>query len=134
MTVKGISYIQYRCPFFDGPKPALLICPAAHPKFTQQKGCNYLWRLTDNPRDQIPYGTQLYKDHYHRRTAIERTFSRLLAITLQEPSVRGLASIKNHCTISHIAVLLVASAAHQLGHTNKTRFVRTFVPHFLESN
>jgi hypothetical protein len=132
MTVKQITYVQYRCPFFDGPKPELLFCPINHPKFTRQKGCNYLWRLTDNPRDRIPYGTELFKEHYNRRSAIERIFSRLLAITLQDPSVRGLNSVRNHATISHIAVLLVALAAHRLGHTDRIRFVRTFVPNLLD--
>jgi len=134
MTVKGTTYIQYRCPFFDGPKPNLLFCPVAHPKFTQQKGCNYLWRITANIRDHIPYGTEEFKQHYHRRTAIERIFSRLLAITVQEPSVRGLSSVRNHCTISHIAVLLVALATHKLSYPDKIRFVRTFVPHFLDQS
>ena len=131
MTVKGITYAQYRCPFYEGPKPDLLICPIGHPKFTAQKGCNYLWRITDNLRDHIPYGTEEFKLHYNRRTAIERVFSRLLAITVQEPSVRGLHSVRNHCTISHIAVLLVALAAHKLDYDDKIRFVRTFVPYFL---
>jgi hypothetical protein len=133
MTVKGITYIQYRCPFYIGPKPDnLLFCPAAHPKFTKQQGCNYLWRITDNIRDQIPYGTEEFKQHYNRRTAIERIFSRLLAITIQEPSIRGLSSVRNHCTISHISVLLVALAAHKLSHPDKIRFVRTFIPYFLD--
>jgi hypothetical protein len=132
MTVKGVTYIQFSCPFYYGrQKPDLLLCPAGHPKFTSQKGCNYLWRITDSLRDQIPYGTEAFKEHYNRRTAIERVFSRLLAITIQEPSVRGLKSVRNHCTISHIAVLLVALAAHRLGHDEKIRFVRTFVPDFL---
>lgn len=132
MTVKGITYIQFSCPFFYGQKPDLLLCPASHPKFTGQKGCNYLWRITNNIRDQIPYATEIFKEHYDRRTAIERIFSRLLAITIQEPSVRGLSSIRNHCTLSHIAVLLVALAAYKLGYSDKVRFVRTFVPHFLD--
>ena len=132
MTVKGITYLQFSCPFFYGQKPDLLLCPAGHPKFTGQKGCNYLWRITNNIRDQIPYATEIFKEHYDRRTAIERIFSRLLAITIQEPSVRGLSSIRNHCTLSHIAVLLVALAAYKLGHADKVRFVRTFVPNFLD--
>ena len=133
MTVKGITYIQYRCPFYIGPKPDnLLFCPAAHPKFTKQQGCNYLWRITDNIRDQIPYGTEEFKQHYKRRTAIERIFSRLLAITIQEPSIRGLSSVRNHCTISHISILRVALAAHKLSHPDKIRFVRTFIPYFLD--
>ncbi|MBU4212321.1 MAG: transposase [Verrucomicrobia bacterium] len=132
MTVKGITYIQFSCPFFYGQKSDLLLCPAGHPKFTTQKGCNYLWRITNSIRDQIPYATEIFKEHYNRRTAIERVFSRLLAITIQEPSVRGLSSIRNHCTLSHIAVLLVALAAYKLGHADKVRFVRTFVPNFLD--
>ena len=65
------------------------------------------------------------------QTGIERVFSRLLAICLQEPSVRGLVSVRNHCTIGHITALLVALAANRLGQTDKIRFVRTFVPRFL---
>ena len=115
----------------DSSKPELLMCPADHPNFTAKKGCNYLWRISDNPRDQTPYGTEEFKEHYNRRTAVERMFSRLLVTTLQEPAVRGLYSIRNHCLISNISVLLVALAAYQLGYENKTRYVRTLVPHIL---
>lgn len=128
---KDHTYIQYRCPFYRGPRPGLLMCPIDHPKFSKQKGCNFLWRITPNPRDQIPYGTERFKEHYNRRTAIERGFSRLLALTIQEPSVRGLASVRNHCTIAHIAILLVALTAHRLGFSDKIRFCRTLVPNFL---
>lgn len=47
------------------------------------------------------------------------------------PTVRGLGAILNHCTIAHISVLLVATAAHHLGHSDKLAFVRSFVPNFL---
>lgn len=134
MTVNGITYVQYRCPFYYGRAPDLLMCPADHPKFTKQQGCNYLWRLTGNPRDRIPYHTGYFKEHYKQRTGIERAFSRLLAITLEEPSVRGLASIRNHCTISHIATLLVAKAAVKMGCADRCRFVRTFVPNLLRGS
>jgi hypothetical protein len=133
MTVKGITYLQYRCPLYFGPRQQLLLCPANHPKFSLQKGCNYLWRLTDTVRDLIPYGTEQFQLHYNRRTAVERIFSRLLSIAIQEPSVRGLVSVRNHCTIAHIAVLLVALAAHRLGHHDKIRFIATFVPDFLSA-
>ncbi len=133
MTVKGNTYLQYRCPLHYGPRQDLLLCPANHPKFSQQKGCNYLCRLNDTIRNQIPYGTAEFKSRYGRRTAVERIFSRLLSITIQEPSVRGLASVRNHCTIAHIAVLLVALAAHQVGCQEKIRFISTFVPDFLDA-
>jgi len=131
MTAHGITYLQFCCPFYYGAKPGLLFCPISNPKFSAQKGCSYLWRISGSMRDEIPYGSDYFKMHYNRRTAIERIFSRLLAITLQEPSVRGLNSVKNHCTISHIAILLVAKAAHEYGFDNKIRSVRSFVPDFL---
>lgn len=131
MTAHSVTYLQFCCPFYYGAKPNLLFCPVNHPKFSLQKGCNYLWRISDTIRDEIPYGSDYFKTNYKRRTAIERVFSRLLAITLQEPSVRGLNSVKNHCTISHIAILLVAKAAYELGFHDKIRFVRSFVPNFL---
>ncbi len=131
MTVKGITYLQYRCPFYYGRKPDLLMCPINHPKFINGKGCNYLWRLTDNPRDRIAYTSASFKETYAKRTAVERVFSRLLAITMEEPAVRGLDSIRNHCTISHIATLVVALTANRTGRHDFTRFVRTFIPRFL---
>ena len=131
MKQKGRAYVQYRCPFYAGPKPDLLMCPIDHPKFSKQKGCNFLWRITPNPRDQIPYGSERFKQHYNRRTEIERVFSRLLTMSIQEPSVRRLNSVRNHCTIAHIAVLLVALSAHRIGMSDKIRFCRTFVPNFL---
>jgi len=50
---------------------------------------------------------------------------------MQSPTVYGLNSIRNHCTIAHIAVLLVALTAHRHGHYDKLAFVRTYVPNFL---
>ena len=134
MTIKGHTYLQYRCPLHYGTHRDLLLCPANHPKFSWQKGCNYLCRLTSTLRAQIPYGTQELQSHYNRRTAVERIFSRLLSITLQEPSVRGLTSVRNHCTIAHIAVLLVALAAQSLGHGDKARFISNLVPEVLSAS
>jgi len=45
--------------------------------------------------------------------------------------MRGLSRIRDHCTTANIAVLLAALAAHQLGHSDRIRFARTFVPDFL---
>ena len=54
-----------------------------------------------------------------------------IAYQKQQPTVRGLGAIRNHCTIAHISVLLLATAAHHLGHPDKLAFVRSFVPNFL---
>jgi hypothetical protein len=133
MTVKGRTYVQYICPIHWRKKVRrqYLLCPASHPKFLSQKGCNYLVRLTPTVRDQIAYGTQRFKLIYNQRTSVERIFSRLLAISMQRPTVIGLAATQNHCTIAHITVLLVALTAHRLGYEDKIRYVKSFLPNLM---
>ena len=132
MTVKGITYLQYNCPLHWGKKyrGQYLLCPAGHPKYFNQKGCNYLMRLTPSVREKIDYGSKRFKEQYNQRTSVERVFSRLLAITMQRPSVIGLQTTQNHCTIAHITVLLVALTAHRMGYKDKIRFVKSFMPRF----
>ena len=50
---------------------------------------------------------------------------------MQDPTVRGLQTTRNFCTLAHITVLLVAVVAHSLGHDDKLAFVRSFVPNFM---
>jgi len=47
---------------------------------------------------------------------------------MQPPTVSGLAAVKNHCTIAHMTVLLVALTAHRLGYEDKIRYVKSFLP------
>lgn len=134
MTIKrsGVTYLQYCCPIhFGKEKQNYLLCPVSHPKFTNQKGCNVLIRLTPSIRERIDYGSKTFKELHKKRTSVERVFSRLLSIAMQEPPVVGIKSIRNYCTIAHITVLLVALAAKRSGHLDKMRFVRSFVPNFL---
>jgi len=134
MTMKrtGITYLQYCCPIhFGKEKQNYLLCPASHPKFINQKGCNVLIRLTPSIRERIDYGSEAFKELHKKRSSVERIFSRLLSIAVQEPPVIGLNAIRNYCTIGHITVLLVALAAKRSGHQDKIRFVRSFVPNFL---
>lgn len=133
--VSGFSYRQYSCPLHWRKRfqRQYLLCPIGHPKFLEQKGCNALIRLSPSIRTQIPYGTDLFKDVYSKRTAIERSYSRLLAITMQNPTVRGLKANRNHCTIAHIATLLVALTAARMGEKDKIRWIKSFVPKFLKN-
>jgi hypothetical protein len=134
MTVKkvGITYLQYSCPIYYGKeRQRHLLCPVAHPKFTTQKGCNVLIRLTPSIRQQMDYGSMAFKELQKKRTSVERIFSRLLSIAMQDLPVYGIDAVRNYCTIAHIAVLLVALAATRAGYKNKMRFVRSFVPNFL---
>jgi hypothetical protein len=133
MTVNGITYIQYRCPLYYSKRcrERHLFCPAEHPKYIEQKGCNALIRQTPTIRSQIPYGSQEFRQQYNKRTAAERIFSRLLSLAMQRSSVHGLPAVQNYCTIAHITTCLVALTAYHQGHPDKLRFVRTFVPDFL---
>lgn len=129
----GILYCQYTCPVVYDRKirKQYITCPIFHPKFFAGKGCNALVRLEPSIRAEIDYGTKGFKEQYKKRTSVERVFSRLLAIAMQNPTVRGLHANCNHATIAHIAVLLVALTAHKEGHKDKIRFVKSFVPNFL---
>ncbi|RKY51879.1 MAG: hypothetical protein DRP89_08580 [Candidatus Neomarinimicrobiota bacterium] len=134
MTVAGITYIQYACPLYWSKKirQRYLLCPANHPKFFSQKGCNYLIRLTPSIREEIDYESQEFKSLYNKRTSIERCFSRLLSIAMQNPTTVGLNATQNHCTIAHITSLLVALTAYRSGQKDKIRFIKSFVPNFLD--
>jgi len=79
-------------------------------------------------RPPIAYGTPKFKKVYNLRSGCERIFSRLLDLCMQNPSVRGLRAISNHCTIAHITVLLVALTAAKTGNKDKIRFVKSFLP------
>lgn len=132
----GITYQQYSCPIYytRTAQQRFLICPASHPKFFDQKGCNYLLRVTPTLRSQIPYGSEAFRRLYRERTAVERVFSRLLTVAMQDLPTRGLTSARNLCTIAHITVLLVALTAHRQGRSDHLAFVRTFVPTLLDGN
>jgi len=135
MSVHNITYIQYTCSLHWDKKrrQRYILCQANHPKFFNQKGCNYLIRLTPSIREEIDYGSEEFKSLYNKRTAVERSFSRLLSITMQNPTVIGLNATKNHCTIAHIASLLVALTAYRSGQKDKIRFIKSFVPNFLDN-
>jgi hypothetical protein len=125
----GITYIMYCCPIhFGKERQHYIVCPAAHPKFITQKGCYVAIRLTPSIREQIDYGTEAFKELHKKRTAVERIFSRLLSIAMQNPPVIERLPIQNYCTIAHITVLLVALAAKRSGHDDKIRFVKSFIP------
>ena len=129
----GILYCQYTCPIiYDKQiRHQYITCPVLHPKFFKGKGCNKLIRMEPNIRSEIEYDTQEFKELYKKRTSVERIFSRLLAIAMQNPTVRGYNANCNHATIAHISVLLVALTAYKAGQQDKIRFVKSFVPNFL---
>jgi len=134
MTVNNVTYVQYACPLYwnKNMRQRYILCPANHPKFFSQKGCNYLIRLTPSIREEIDYGSKEFQSLYNKRTAVERSFSRLLSIAMQNPTTVGLDATQNHCTIAHITSLLVALTAYRSGKEDKIRFIKSFVPNFLD--
>jgi len=132
----GILYCQYTCPIIYDNKirHQHIMCPIFHQKFINGKGCNVLIRIEPSIRSEIDYDSQKFKELYKKRTTVERIFSRLLAIAMQNPTVRGYNANCNHATIAHISVLLVALTAYLTGQQDRMRFVKSFVPNFLMTN
>jgi hypothetical protein len=121
---------KFVCPITHSKKFAeqLPTCPWNHPSFQKGKGCVAYLRGDKEVRKQIDYGSQIFKEHYNKRTSSERAFSRLLTLCMQKPSVYGLNAVANHCTIAHITALLIALLAARMGQTDKVRFVKKFLP------
>ena len=103
-------------------------CPWNHPAFQKGKGCTAYLRGDKEIRTEIDYGSQIFKEHYNKRTSSERVFSRLLTMCMQKPSVYGINAVSNICTIAHITVLLIALSAFKTGNKYKIRFVNIFLP------
>lgn len=121
---------KFVCPITHSKKFAqnVPICPWNHPAFRKGKGCTAYLREDKDIRQEIDYGSQIFKEHYNKRTSSERVFSRLLSMCMQKPSVYGINAVSNHCTIAHITVLLIALTAAKAGHNDKIRFVKKFLP------
>ena len=121
---------KFVCPITHSKKFAQKVpnCPWNHPAFQKGKGCTAYLRGDKEIRKEIDYGSQIFKEHFRKRTSSERVFSRLLTLCMQKPSVYGINAISNHCTIAHITVLLIALTAAKIGQTDKVRFVKKFLP------
>jgi hypothetical protein len=121
---------KFVCPITHSKKFAKKIstCPWNHPAFQKGRGCTAYLREDKDIRKEIDYGSQIFKEHYNKRTSSERVFSRLLTFCMQKPTVYGLNAVSNHCTIAHISVLLIALTAAISGHKDKIRFIKKFLP------
>lgn len=140
MLSRGIFYDKsqdrkrhkFICPIRGSKKFArkIPICPWWHPKFLKGSGCMTYLRVDvdEGIRRSIDYGSETFKKLYNLRVSSERTFSRLLSICMQTPSVTGLNATSNHSTIAHITVLAVALTAMKVNKKDKIRFVKTLIP------
>ena len=129
-TDRGKIRKKFVCPITHSKKFAQHVptCPWNHAAFRKGKGCIAYLRGDMEISKEIDYGSQVFKEHYDKRTSSERVFSRLLSLCMQKPSVYGLNAVANHCTIAHITVLLIALTAAKVGQIDKIRFVKKFLP------
>jgi len=128
---KGRTRVKFVCPIIHSKKfrKEHPFCPWMHPQFVKGTGCfAYIQVLSEDIRKQIAYDTPKFKKIYNLRSGSERIFSRLLDLCMQNPSVKGLRAVSNHCTIAHITVLLVALTATKTGNKDKIRFIKSFLP------
>ena len=127
---RGKTRLKFVCPITHSKKfrKQHPFCPWFHPRFVKGNGCVAYRRAETHPRDTVRYRPGEFEKIYRLRVGAERIFSRLLTITMQNPSVRGLQAISNHCTIAHITILAVALAACESGQRDKLRFIKTFLP------
>lgn len=128
---KDRTRLKFVCPITHSKKfrKEHPFCPWFHPQFLKGKGCTaYLQAPGEDVRKKIDYGTSEFRKIYNLRSGSERIFSRLLDLCMQNPSVRGLQAVSNHCTIAHITVLLLALTAAKTGNSDKVRFIKSFLP------
>lgn len=105
-------------------------CPWNHPNFVNNRyGCCFNPRVDvdESIRKSIDYRSESFKKLYNLRTSSERIFSRLLNFFIQYPTVTGLQTVSNICTIAHITILLIALTAAKTGYKDKIRFVKNFI-------
>lgn len=123
--------MKFVCPITHSKKFAREVprCPWNHPSFLTGKGCYAYLQANTGIRNQIAYNSEAFRKIYNQRSSSERVFSRLLTLSMQTPSVRGLNATANHCTIAHITVLLIALAAAKSDQTDRIRFVKNLFPH-----
>lgn len=127
------SRIKYRCPIRGGNQKELADlpteCPVGYPLFTQGKcyGCTAYLDLNGDARAQVQRQSKRFKDTYAMRTEVERYFSRLGPRECEDSALYNYRAIRNHMTIAHLTLNLVAvAAAIVLQRTDKIRCYKTF--------
>ena len=122
--------VKFVCPIIHSKKfrDEHPFCPWMHPQFVKGTDCfAYTQVLGEDIRQQVAYGSSEFKKVYDLHSRCERIFSRLLDLCMQNPGVRGLQTVSNHCTIAHITFLLIALTAAKSGNKDKIRFVKSFL-------
>lgn len=123
--------LKERCPIKMSKKIAQKYnhrCPCDHLKFTsgKQYGCTAYIDLAGSLRASVERDTIQFKKHYAKRFIIERYFSHLQMLDVEDAPYYSPRSIKNHLTIAHLSLSLIAVAAVKLGRSQDMHRYRRF--------
>jgi hypothetical protein len=99
---------RYACPLLF-PQPNGQICPINHDKWPDG-GCLITMPTSIGARirRQLDRESQLYKDIYKQRTAVERLFAQAVNLGIERPKLRNRCSITNLNTLIYILINLRA--------------------------
>lgn len=99
----------HACPLLH-PQPNNQTCPIEHKQWKKGKGCtvNLPTSLGARLRHQLDRDSDLYKQVYRQRTAVERIFSQAKALGIERPKLRNQQAITNLNTLLYLLVNLRA--------------------------
>ncbi len=128
---KTRTRLKERCPIKMNKKTAKKYnyrCPCNHQKFTsgKQYGCTAYIDLAGSLRAAVERDTIQFKKRYAKRFIIERYFSHLQMLDIEDAPYYSPRSIKNHLTIAHLSLSLIAVAAVKLGKSQDMHRYRRF--------
>jgi hypothetical protein len=119
---------KFRCPLKASKKVAAEYpggCPLNSPKF-QRYGCCAYQDVTDDARSRVKRGSPRFKTIYAKRFVIEKTFSRVHELKIEEARHYGLTAIRNSNTIDYLSLALVALASVRMKKPQNINRFRTF--------
>ena len=89
------------------PIPARHVCPVRHPNW-KRGGCTSTMPASIGARLRytLERNSELYKQVYRRRTAVERINSQAVALGIERPHLRNGAAIANQNTLIYLLVNL----------------------------
>ena len=99
---------RYGCPLLH-PEQTADCCPIDHPKWPKG-GCKTTFPLVPGARIryQLDRDSDLYKEIYNQRTAVERIFSQAVNLGIERPKLRNHQAIANQNTLIYILINLRA--------------------------
>ncbi|MFZ2519276.1 MAG: transposase [Anaerolineae bacterium] len=97
---------KYVCPLLF-PQPTGETCPISHKKWAK-KGCTAAMPTSIGARLRysLDRDSQVYKDLYKQRTAVERINSQAVALGIERPHIRNGQAIANLNTLTYILINL----------------------------